>query len=67
MGIFLFPLSYQPVVERRRQLLEIQPDIERAVGWYCDVKMELMKARKDMVSFRFEMLLQSDLDDYHDY
>ncbi len=58
-------MSYQPIVERRRQLLEIQPDIERAARWHCDVETELMKARKDMVSFRLEMLLQSDLENYH--
>ena len=51
----------EAVVERRGQLLEVEPDVERRDGRDGDVQPELVEPLEDVVAFSFEVLLERDL------
>jgi len=51
----------EAVVQRLWQLLEVEPDVKRARRREVDVKAEFMESGKDMISFGFEVPLESDL------
>ena len=51
----------EAVVERRGQLLEVEPDVERRDGRDGDVQPELVEPLEDVVALRFEVLLERDL------
>ncbi len=53
--------AYQTIVEGRRQLFQIEPNVESAAGRNVDLKAYLFETLENMVPFMLEMLLQCDL------
>lgn len=52
---------YQSIVQRRSQLLKVQPDIEGTGRHDVDVQMELFESLQNVIAFCLEMLLQGNL------
>lgn len=53
--------THQTVVERRGELLEVKPDVERARRRDVDLEVEVLEAREDVVALALEVLLECDL------
>ena len=54
-------MTHKTVVQRRRQTLEVEPDVECARGRDVDLEVELLKTLQHMVSLHLEVLLEGDL------
>ena len=55
-------MTHKTVIQRRRQTLEVKPDIECARGRDVDLEVELFKTLEYVVPFHLEVLLEGDLD-----
>ena len=55
--------TYQAVVERCRNLLEVEPDVESTGGWDVDFETHILEALEDMITLGLEVLLEGDLFD----
>ena len=53
--------TYETVVQGRRKVIQVQPDIERADWWDINFQPQLLESLKDMIAFRLEVLLESQL------
>lgn len=53
--------TYEAVIERRRELLKVEPYVERAGGGNVDIEVQLMKTGQDMITLLLKMLLQGNL------
>ena len=51
----------EAVVERRRETLEVEPDVEGRGGRDLDFEPDLGEPLKDVVTLHLEVLLESDL------
>jgi hypothetical protein len=43
-----------------REVIQVQPDVERADGRDLDFQPQLFKSLEDVISFRLEMFLEGD-------
>ena len=53
--------AYQAVVERGREVLEVEPDVESRLGWHGDLEAETLQTLEDVVALRLEVPLQGNL------
>ena len=53
--------THQAVVEWRRELFEVEPDVERARRWDFDLEVEVLEAREDVVTLALVVFLKCDL------
>lgn len=52
--------EYQSIVERCRQFLEVEPDVESASGRALDVQVKFVEACKDVITLLLKMFLEGD-------
>ena len=53
--------THETVIQRRREVLEVEPDVERARRRDVDLEAEVLEALEHVVALRLEVLLQRDL------
>jgi hypothetical protein len=53
--------TYETVVQRRRKVVQVQPDIERADGGNLDLESKLLESVENVISLRLEVFLQGHL------
>ena len=53
--------TYETVVQGWGKVIQVQPDIERGDRWELHFQPQLLKPGKNVVSFRLEVFLQSQL------
>jgi hypothetical protein len=49
----------QSIIQRRRQLFQVQPDIERGVGWHIHIQMQSFETRQYVIPLGLEVFLKS--------
>jgi len=52
--------THQTIIQRRRQLLQIQPNIKRGSRGDVNIQTNIVQALEDVIAFGFEVFLQSD-------
>ena len=60
-SFYMILWTYKSVVQGRWEFLQVEPDVECAGRRDVYVKVELVQALEDVIAFRFEVLLQSNL------
>lgn len=50
-------VTNQAIVQRRRKLLQVEPDVKSCPRWNVYVEMKIVKPLKHMVTFCFKVLL----------
>jgi hypothetical protein len=56
--------TYKSIIQRRRELLQVEPDVECTSRGDIYIKAQLMQALENMITFHLEVLLQGNLG-YH--
>ena len=54
-------VAYQTVVQRSRQVVQVQPDIEGRLGWDGDLEAKTLETFEDVVALVLEVPLQCKL------
>jgi hypothetical protein len=52
--------AYEAVVEGSRQVFQVQPDIERRLGWDRDLETKAREALEDVITLVLEVSLKGD-------
>lgn len=61
LGLRRRDVTHKTVVERRRQALKVEPDVESARWRNVNLEVHLLKSLEHMVSLHLEMLLKCNL------
>jgi hypothetical protein len=57
--------THQAVVQRYWKLLQVKPYVEGTCGRDVDIEMKFVESIEDVVTFRFEVLLKGNLEEWH--
>jgi hypothetical protein len=60
-GNFSTRVTHQAVIERRREFLQVEPDIECGVWRDVDIDTESVQTLEDVVTLHLEVSLESQL------
>ena len=53
--------TYEAVVQGRGEVLQVQPDVERADGWNVHFQPQLLESLENVISLRLKVLLEGRL------
>ena len=61
MDVDRWGMTHQTIVQRRRQFLKVEPNVEGAGGRNLDLEVKILETLEDMVTLCFEVLLECEL------